>query len=360
MKKPLYILLFLIATSAYSQHFKDIDDIYIAPPSGGTAEENDFFVKAIEMEISSNNHFNVVYSRDEGPWWVNIELTLEEFDDEKIHVVSITLMDKTDGHPMITQELVYEVVPEETYEMMPQVVFSILANIPVTEIEPLVVYQEKIVEVPYEVSYEVPADSEITYNGKTNNAMTDEERLEYERLKNTEWKNKCLYAGGSLSIAPAIYISDGTLISLNWFVPSMNIFAEGQVLDWLSLEMGFTLWYEQDEAVNIKYTGTSIPILLKFIIKPGNSIMIEPFAGTNFYFGDHTTSLKNLVAGLQFGGNVGNGVLFMDIRAAYDFEDAPIPGATQTRYNVGSGFTRLQFSIGLGYKLGFFTRPGKR
>ncbi|MFP3042230.1 hypothetical protein LQZ19_10480 [Treponema primitia] len=340
-----------MTANIYSQHFKDVDEIYIAPPSGGTAEENDFFAKALEMEMSSNNHYTVVPSRDEGPWWVNVELTLEEYDDEKIHVVSITLMDKTDGHPMITQELVYEVTPEETYEMMPQVVFSILSNIPVTEVEPLVVYRDGISGVMTE--------SEIKELVTTESVLTDTERLEYERLKSAEWKNKWLYLGGHLSISPAVYIADGTLLGLNWFIPSMSIFAEGQVLNWLSIEMGFTLWYEQDEIVNIKYTGTSIPLLLKFLIKPGNSIMLEPFAGTNFYFGDHATSLKNLVAGLQFGGNVGNGVLFFDMRAAYDFEDTPIPVDTQTRYNVGSGFTRFQFSIGLGYKLGFFTRPGK-
>jgi hypothetical protein len=335
MKKIL--LLLLLTSSLYAQHFKDVDDIFLAAPSGGTSVENDFFAQAIEMEISANNHFKVVSDKNEQPWVITTELTQEKEEDSTLNVVTITLMNRLDGSPMISQELVYEVVPEETYEAMPQVIFNILANIPVTEVDPLVIYE----------------------------GMTPEEMLayelrmqEFERMMSEKWKQKWLYTGGQLALSPALYIADGQLLSLNYYVPTLNVFAEGHVLDWLSIELGFSLWYEQDDMVDIKYTGTAIPILLKGVFTPANTFMIEPYVGTNFYFGDHVTSLKNIVAGVQFGGNLHHkGILFFDTRIAYDFEDTDIPVRTQDKYHgVGSTFTRFQFSVGFGYKYGFFNR----
>jgi hypothetical protein len=97
---------------------------------------------------------------------------------------------------------------------------------------------------------------------------------------------------------------------------------------------------------------------LKGVIKPGRTLLIEPYGGAylNADLGlkgsDMQIPIGGWLAGAGFGFKVGTGVLFFDLRYTMDFLDATVtgdyPGLIEVRRHTAT--------ISAGYKIGFLNR----
>jgi hypothetical protein len=177
------------------------------------------------------------------------------------------------------------------------------------------------------------------------------------------WRDKWLYVGVS-----ALYNAQAVIDNADgkWWPTSPVSFTgavsvEGQFLDFLSVEWALrpnVLFIEPKTNLGGPRSSLTVPITLRYVIKPGEAWMIEPYAGAaiNIPFSEKMTlPAMAILAGTQVGARMGRlGAIFFTIE--FDYE-------TNVTYRFGTNEShtgpRLQLFFGMGAKFGFFNRKVK-
>ena len=301
------------AFSLYAQSHNA--SVYVVPVTGtgSKPEDNEFFYNRLNSEVTYQN-FRLAKTLKDAEFYLvgTIFPHLNNADrPDTQYVFHLLLMDNKTNENMAEGELVYE-TPQELNTLFPVLVHTLLYTIP----------EEK---------------------GKDN------------------WRNKTLYAGGSAFWTPRMYID--TEANLSPHIPNFGggVFAEYHFLDYLSVGMGFEVTTDSVLVKDKLYSRTikstnlllEIPVLVKYVFKPGDYFVLEPYAGIHFnipFLKKTTPPAISWLAGLQYGVKLGPGVLFIDPRFSMDI------GKSTMNAVKDKLFQRYIFHLGVGYKLGFFTR----
>jgi len=247
------------------------------------------------------------------------------------YVFHLGLWDKKIGGFTVEGELLYE-VPDDTNQLFSALVKSLLYTIPAKPVptEPL------------------PTDP-----------LPPEPPLP-EPPPPPDWRDDWLYLGAAGTWTPRRYVDDKDGYIYPGY-PHFGLSAEIHFLDRISFEAGLevatdTIVYRDNSGkLNEKLDKMiEIPLLLKYVFKPGSYFMIEPYIGAQINYSlDKVTQppLFSMGGGIQLGVKAGPGALFLDGRILWDaqYSTIKIPSGDLTYY-------RYIFHLGLGYKYGFFPR----
>jgi hypothetical protein len=173
---------------------------------------------------------------------------------------------------------------------------------------------------------------------------------------NEDWRDRRLFLGISVAWAPRIY-DDGERQASNMRNFGLGFYPELQLMDSVALGMGMGLSPEwiavgENEGENFRDMILAVPLLLKIVLKLGDSLMLEPYSGISFnfpFFGVTKPPALSWVVGYQHNVKTGPGAFFFDFRFFMDIgkstlEDRPpIPKQEYQRYGM---------EISAGYKLG--------
>jgi hypothetical protein len=352
MKPFMFLMIFLSSSMlVYSQNRADTT-LYIEPISGGSASDRTFFEENLKMEVSAAG-YNVIDELVDAIYSIGGSIAPE--DDG--NVLSITLSNVAESREMVTQELFYIQV-EESYEVLPFLVWQMLANAPflVTEAPPPP-------PPPPVVASADPAANRMAPIVNLINAVPDDDT----------WKNKWIYLGAKFGPSLHFYMTGSDSFNENVdtrsFTVAAGIEASVQVLDFLSVqtEVNFGMDNADYRGLNplslqppkedhvYKSSYLYFPLLVKVVLKPGRTFLVEPYGGAylNLDLGLEGNNMQipvgGWLAGTGFGFKVGSGVLFFDLRYTMDFLDAAVD-------NELIEVRRHTATISAGYKIGFLNR----
>jgi hypothetical protein len=353
MKALMFLMIFLSSSMlVYSQNRADTT-LYIEPISGGSDSDRTFFEENLKMEVSAAG-YNVIDELVDAIYSINGSIAPE--DDG--NVLSITLGNVAESREMVTQELFYIQV-EESYEVLPFLVWQMLANAPflVTEAPPPPPPPPPPAPAP------AVADSTARMAPIVNliNAVPDDDT----------WKNKWIYLGAKFGPALNFYTTGADSfnkdVDMQSFTVATGLEAAVQVLDFLSVQLEADFSMDNADYRDLATPASTtedhvyksaylyLPLLVKGVIKPGRTFLVEPYGGAflNIDLGlkgnDMQVPIGGWLAGADFGFKVGTGVLFVDLRYATDFLDATVAGGLVE-------LRRHSLTISGGYKIGFLNR----
>jgi hypothetical protein len=325
----------------FSQNRADTT-LFIEPISGGSSADRAFFEDNLEMEISAAGYtiiddiFDAIYS---------ISASIAPEDDG--FVLSITLSNVEESREIVTQELFYTRV-EESYEVLPFLVWQMLANAPflVNDIPP----------PPPPRVYNTDTES-------TNNSgrMTPIVNLVNAVPDDDSWKNKWIYLGAKFGVSPRFYTAVGDGANAESITIELGVESSIQVVDFLSVQMEANFSLDAADYQNLSSVPPDItyrtpvftfPLLLKAVLKPGRSFLVEPYGGAYLNLpltAEIQPPVGGWTAGFDFGVKTGSGVIFFDFRYSTDF------GSTKVN-DRRVEFNRNIVSVTAGYKVGFLNR----
>jgi hypothetical protein len=310
MWKNVFILILLLC-GGFSLAAKSRPDVsvYVAPVSGrgSKTEDNTLFYNKLVFELTSQN-FNLAKTQNGADF--SLAGTLAPYGEGQ-YAFHLVLRDNTTGETRVEGELLYE-TPDDINQLFPVLVTSLL--------------------------YTIPEDTG----------------------KDDEWRNKWLYFGASAFWSPRAYTADNRSNSTPYLGYIRGGFsAEFHFVNFMSFETGVELAADRVTVSDAEYypnTMLEIPLLIKYVIKPGGYFMLEPYTGAQINIPIYNTTkppLFSWLAGFQFGVKAGPGVLFADTRVGIDIG----------KYNVGAisgtNYQRYIVHLGLGYKYGIFQRKIK-
>jgi len=173
-------------------------------------------------------------------------------------------------------------------------------------------------------------------------------------------RRKWLFAGIYGMWAPRIYNGtndDHESVYLVNF--GLGIEAEVHFVNFMALNVGLQFsqdWIKLpiDDEIDHIDVVMEIPLTIKFIFKPGNSYLLEPYAGIayNFSLMDVTSpSGYSWFVGLEFGMLAGPGFVTIDPRFSMDIYSSRF---SQLEYR------RSMIQIAVGYKFGFLQKNKKK
>jgi len=311
MKKNIVCIILLCA--AFSLYAQSNSAAVFVPPVTGTGskpEDNDYFYKQLISEIKYQK-FNLAKAQKDAEFSLVAVLSVlpDNADGVKQYNLHLELKDNQTNKARSDGDLVYE-TPEDIKEMFPSLVYTLLYTIP-------------------------------TESGKDN------------------WRNKRLYAGAAAFWTPRIYNFE----TMSTYIANFGggIFAEYHILHFLSAEAGLELASDSTKIVQKAepYNNVllEIPVLLKFIITPGDYFVLEPYAGVHFNIPFQKTTVPPAISwliGFQYGVKAGPGILFIDPRFSMDLGKSTLADPPTGASDIS--FQRYIIHIGIGYKLGFFTK----
>ena len=309
-----YIVFILLLCPFFSLYAQTRSAAVFVPPvtgMGSTTGDNDFFYKQLVYEVSYQK-FILAKTNKDAEFILNATIS-EQRDDVptgvKHYNIHLVLIDNKTGKTASEGDLIYESI-EEVKDLFPTLAHTLL--------------------------YTIPEEA-----GKDN------------------WRNKTLYAGASAIWSPRIYTSESSSAHLVSF--GGGLFAEYHFLNFLSVEAGFEIatdMFKVTSSGSGNYTNIllEIPVLVKYVIKPGDFFVLEPYAGAHFNipFGKSTVPpLISVLAGFQYGVKAGPGVVFVDPRFSMDIGESAISKESTFK---DISFHRYIIHLGIGYKIGFFTK----
>jgi len=312
MKK--YIVFILLLCASFSLCAQSRSATVYVPPitgTGGKPADNDFFYKQLVYEVEYQK-FVLAKAKKDAEF--SLAATLSAHPDnrptgDKQYVLHLSIVDNKTGKSMSDGELIYEVA-EDIKNLFPSLVYTLLFTIP-------------------------------EETGKDN------------------WRDKILFAGVGAFWTPRVYTSESSSAHLVNF--GAGVFAEYHFLNFLSVEAGFEIandMFKVTSSGSENYTNIllEIPVLVKYVFKPGDIFVLEPYVGAHFNipFGKATVPpIISALAGFQYGVKAGPGVVFVDPRFSMDIGESAISQESDFK---DISFQRYIIHIGVGYKIGFLTR----
>jgi hypothetical protein len=333
VKKYLLTVVLFFSTLVIFGQSRDDVAVFLAPVTGGTAEQQAFFIENFKLELIGAN-YTVADDQKSADYSINLNITQEVEDgedgvaEEILNILNLSLVDNKDSHEVLQFSWAFASL-EDMYEWNLHLIYQAMANIPLT----------KLTVVP----------------------------------DNDHWRNKWIYAAGygGLDLNFGFYDS-GTNVSFQnrdytfYFGPLFGLGIELQFLNFMSAELGvFGSPYEIDAEHTAVMFG--MPLLVKFPLKPSRHFMLEPYAGIHFNTSAHASIVPPLVswtAGFQYGIKAGErGAVILDIRLVGDIgatklnPPAKAPSAPGTASAKSYPSTeRFLLQILVGYKVGFYNR----
>jgi hypothetical protein len=308
MKK--YIVLTFFLCASFSLYAQSNSAAVFVPPVIGTGskpEDNELFFKQLVFEVTYQK-FKLAKEKKDAEFSLVATLS-EQTDDPGHYILKLAIVDNKTNTSRSDGSLVYE-APEDIKDLFPSLVYTLL--------------------------YTIPSDS-----GRDN------------------WRNKWLFAGACAFWTPRIYTSESASAHLVNF--GGGIFTEYHFFNFLSIETGFELAsdltsvYAVDDE-NYSNILMEIPVLLKFVFKPGDYFILQPYVGIHLNIAFEKSTEPPAISwlvGFQYGVKAGPGVLFIDPRFSMDLGES----AMNADINVKDlTFQRYILHLGIGYKLGFFTK----
>ena len=331
MKRLIGIVCFCFVSLAVFGQSRDDVVVYVAPTTGGTAEERAFFDENIKMEVKGAN-YNLVDVEHDADYTIKMNISQEEdWDDPTvmINVFLMVLIDNTDGHEVIQFSWEYQEV-EEMYQWNLYLVYQALANVPMT----------KLTAVP---------DS-------------------------NHWRNKWLYVTAYALADFQFGFFDKKLLETStsanrspytfYLSPAISLALEFQFLHFMSAEAGFVGAQQDFGGTGISGMRFALPLMLKFPLKPSKHFMLEPYLGLQFNMpvasANIDTSIFAWLVGFQYGTRATDrGALLVDFRITGE-----IPGLnTKVTTSLVAGqapqlidLSVFDIYIGVGFKIGFYNR----
>jgi hypothetical protein len=312
MKRPTVLLLFLVVCFPLAaQSHADIS-VYVphVVGAGSRPEDNYFFYRLLVYELTEQK-YAVAKTKAEADYSLVGGLAQyaggEGEPASAQYIFYMELVDNKTGEVTVNGELLYE-APNNASDLLPVLVYTLLNTIP----------------------------------GAANNQ--------------NDWRNKLLYVGGSAFWNPRMYFGDMQSAFLVNF--SGGIFAEYHFLNFMSAEIGLGLAIDSVNAYkdeNYRNLLLESQLLLKFALKPGAYLMLEPYIGIRYNFPFYDTTNPPMfsgLAGFQYGVKIGSGVLVIDPRFALDIGKSSLEAASGETLS----FQRYAIYIGIGYKYGFIAR----
>jgi hypothetical protein len=308
MKK--YIVLILLLCAVFSLYAQTNSAAVFVPPVtgiGSKPQDNELFFKQLVFEVTYQK-FKLAKDKKDAEFSLVATLS-EQTDDPGHYILKLAIVDNKTNTSRSDGSLVYE-APEDIKDLFPSLVYTLL--------------------------YTIPSDS-----GKDN------------------WRNKWLFAGVSAIWSPRIYSSESLLTHLTGF--GGGVFTEYHLMDFLSVETGFEIATDMIKVISKdeeSYTNIllEIPVMLKFVIKPGDHFILQPYAGVQVNVPFDKTTVPPAIswlAGFQYGVKAGPGVLFIDPRFSMDIGESNMDADHSVKDLT---FQRYTLHLGIGYKLGFFTK----
>jgi len=326
MRKYILILALLLCGgfSLIAQSRPDAS-IYVTPVAGNgsQSDDNNFFYRQVVQEIT-NQDFSVAKTQKGANFSLIGKLDRYTLGEGQF-AFRLELRDNKTGELCVEGGLLYE-TPEDSKQQLSFLVASLLYTIPIDTVP---------------------------------------EKPEEEMVFDDEWRNKWVYLGLAATWKPRMYVSTETgLLYLGYPWPALS--AEFHLFNFLSFETGLEMEGDYFSINNNNlYTNVviEIPAMLKFVIKPGSSLMLEPYLGAYFNFplydlpGSTVPPKYTGLVGFQYGVKVFSGVLFFDARFAMDF---PFMSSVVARNGDRvPDYQRYVLRLGLGYKYGLFQREIK-
>jgi hypothetical protein len=352
MKPFMFLMIFLSSSMlVYSQNRADTT-LYIEPISGGSASDRTFFEENIAMEVNAAG-YNVIDDLLDAIYSIGGSIAPE--DDG--NVLSLTLSNVEESREMVTQELFYTQV-EESYETLPFLVWQMMANAPFL-----------VTEAPAP-----PPPPVVTTTDSSNAArMAPIVNLINAVPDDDTWKNKWIYLGAKFGPSLHFYRADTDSANKDDnqnFTVEAGIEASIQTFDFLTVQLEVNFGMDNADYRDLKDLATPAatvdhvykasylyaPLLLKGVLKPGRTFLVEPYGGAylniNLDMGDMQIPIGGWLAGLDVGFKVGSGVLFIDLRYTTDFLNTTVGGD----YSDLVELRRHTATISAGYKIGFLNR----
>ena len=253
MKRRFFLLLLLnISLALSAQSFMRVS-IHVNPVTGTGfgPDDNLFFFSMLEMAVEAHNFILADSSRGAD---YSLSGSLSP-NDAYSYMMHLEMFDNSNNRTLVERSMIYEDLGE-AYVYFAALLYSIFPNIPV-EWE---VYQ-----------------------------MYTSEHL----AEGDSWRNKLLYAGGQLNWAPRVY-SDTA------FSTHFASFGTGVVNEWVEVS-----YMETGENRDIIL---ELPVSLRFVFRPGDNFMLQPYGGVQFnfsLFGITTPSIISWLGGFQCGVRAG-------------------------------------------------------
>jgi hypothetical protein len=322
-----WVLLLIAAFPLFAQNNDGIS-IYISPitGTGSTPEDNEIFTGILAIELEAWN-FRVVTEPHEAEYSLVGTLatsgTYYEEDAEGKCFLSISL--NKNGITLYEQGAYYASTADaNTY--IPYLLRNIFSNI--FEIAEIF----EVVKVVKEEAIAEPVDD--------------------------TWRNKQWYLGAEVFWNPRLYYGNRLGAYLANFGFGFSV--EYHFLDFMSVGTGIEVisdYFIASLRTDDDYHNTilQIPLLIKYVWRPGVNFMHIPYAGIQFnlpLFLDTTPAVVSWETGFQFGMKAGPGIVYADARYSMDFGSSGLHKnhtADTRRYN------RYMIYLGVGYKYDLVT-----
>jgi hypothetical protein len=178
------------------------------------------------------------------------------------------------------------------------------------------------------------------------------------------WKNKWIYVGGKLGIAPRMYgvaknDPDNTYKSEMTLPFTLGVEAGIQPLNFLKIQIEADFSLDFSDGANLGKSNALVlnfPLLVKGVFKPGRLVLVEPYGGMylNLPLSSKsyvTSPLLGWSAGVDFGTKAGPGIVALDFRFSMNLGN----------YLVDTNDTQVEFAgysvaVTAGYRIGFRNR----
>jgi hypothetical protein len=345
MKKHIMLSLVFLAgaMSAFTQTRQDVN-IFIAPVMG-TPEQALFFQENFTTECIGAG-YSVARNSGDADYTLKLEVkpnivlyddgTQEQAPpDEKQNILQITLVKNEDNTEVVTFAFAFTTT-EEMYDFNLYLLYEAMANVPMSK--------------------------------------------ENSIVRSDNWRNKWLYLRASFDYPITFYqLNEPEAIwgynpnypnndqHIMWHnmdhrispFPALTVGLELQYLKWMSTEANFNLSFS--DPMNNAFIP-AIQVEQKFIIKPTERFMLEPYAVVSFPMNTSSANVQfpklGVGGGAQLGVRAGDrGVLFVDINYIYFLGNVVMKNEDQNYPNPDVvTYTRFSVGLGFGYKIGFFDR----
>jgi hypothetical protein len=302
--------------------------IFIPRPLANTGinKQQDFFAEQFKMEISAAN-YTVTDGQDEADYLIQLTIDDNEYwgePDEKQFILTLALI-RAEGSAEIVRFSWPFTEMIEMYQWNLYLVYQAMANVPMT----------KEVDEPVKTIVE------------------REIRTEAPAARDDRWRNKWLYVNFSAGADMVYLVRTGSVLTDQGLVAPIGfVGAEIQFLDMMALELD-ALKVRLLHDTNRYVITLNSSALLKWVFKPDDFAMIEPYAGAEYSFAVTGEKLPwlSVLAGVQAGVRGGErGSAIIDFGVSYSLLGSWHLASGEREYGV------MRFVFSAGYKFGFWDR----
>ncbi|MDR0599042.1 MAG: hypothetical protein LBG84_03035 [Treponema sp.] len=321
-------LLLLPARSLPAQSSRTDIKIYILHPESkpGITEQEDFFAEQFKSEITAAK-YTVTDNRDEADYLIQLIIEENEYwgeEDEKRYLLTPILIRAEEGTEVVRFSWPFTDMTE-MYQWNLFLVYEAMANVPMTK--------------------ELGGSSSVIVEKQVAPGMDD------------RWRNKWLYLNIGAGADMTYLVGSGSLRMAQGMVgPSVFAGAEFHFGDTLSLELDPV----RARALNDEkryFVIWSPSAALKWVFKPEEFLMIEPYAGAEYERivggepGRDRAPWLSALAGVQLGLRAGRrGAFVFDFGVTYSLLGTWRLDGEEKDYGT------IRFTFAVGYKVGFLDR----